>query len=634
MSLRECHHPDIRKFDGLRCCLACGEAVFETDIPEAFGGQLSTPTPYAYTPLDYKLGLEIRLLVVQPGEPSDQLRCDIIHVNLEDEPDYEAVSYTWTSDDGDATLSRSIYCGVDKYISITMNCDKALRQLRRRGLRRRLWIDAVCIDQTNITERNHQVGLMDRIYSQSRNVRICIWLDHLSSEGSTGYRDFFRCLQNQSTSMVYNAAWLFSMMKQLFSFRYFTRAWVIQEVVLARAAYLLVNENELLLSRTIVEHLTSIASQNSYRLPGMLKARLGAHSTPFTSIITCLRAGITSECADARDKIFSVLSLMDTHSRSLIPVDYTLDVESVYASAVIALVTRSENLDLLSYATGIFTLDQLRLFLDEKDDQERIDPGLSLGYSTKSHALPPQFTDQTDLYATCPWRANIEVCITEEMDVIPDLSYQHENTAVVFCRKLHDSAKFGNILPHFQVRAHFIDQKLGVFRHPKTQEKVFLDYDTAKWAAYRIGKGVNLFDVGYPHGADLDVILPFFRKARNTAPGSGSMHQWDRHNREDLMDFVETAMEHGENRCLFTTSNSVGFTSCDFEFTDEIWAIDGARIPFILRKIGPKTYRIVGECYLWAALELDYWNPGTRKGRWSENESAHNEQQTHIIEIH
>jgi hypothetical protein len=629
MSPRECHHPDIRKFDGMRCCLACGEAVFEIIKTEAYSAEPCNPTPYAYTPLNYKLGLEIRLLVVQPGEPSDQLRCDIIHVNLEDEPDYEAVSYTWASDDGDATLSRSIYCDVDKYISVTINCDKALRQLRRRDLKRRLWIDAVCIDQSNINERNHQVSLMRRVYSQARSVRICVW-EHIFMPDWADYGKFFRCLQNGSKeSMVGTEEWLLFMMVQLFSLRYFTRAWVVQEVALARTAYLLVNDDELLLSRKVMEQLSLIAGQHNYQVPAVLRSRLGAHSTPFTSIVACLRAGISCECTDARDKVFAVLGLMDTHSRSLIPVDYTLDVESVYASAVIALVARSGNLDLLSYATGIFTLDQLKLFLDEKDDQKRIDSGLSIRYSTKSHALPPQFTDQTGFHATCPWRANIEVCITEEMGVTPDLSYQHENTAVVFCRKLHDSAKFGNILPHFQVRAHFIDQELCVFRHSNTQKRKFFHR-----AAYRIGKDLKRSGAGYSHGADLGQIMPFFRKTHNTAPGSGSMHQWDHHNLEDLMDFAKTAMERGENRWLFATSNSVGFTSYKFEFTDEIWAIDGARVPFILRKIGPKTYRIVGECYLWAALELDYWNPGTRKGRWSEDRPAHNEQQTHMIEIH
>lgn len=147
MSERQCRHPDIRKFAGLRCCLACGKAVFETSTPtEANNSQSTTQTTYKYTNLNYKLGQETRLIVLYPGEPADELHCEIIHVNLDDEPDYEAVSYTWASDDGDASLSRTIYCGNSACIPITTSCDAALRQLRKRGLRRWLWIDAVSTD--------------------------------------------------------------------------------------------------------------------------------------------------------------------------------------------------------------------------------------------------------------------------------------------------------------------------------------------------------------------------------------------------------------------------------------------------------------------------------------------------------
>jgi hypothetical protein len=249
MSERQCHHPDIRKFDGVRCCLACGEAVFETIDPNTIGGSSpASPPPYEYTLLNYKLGQEIRLLVVRPGEPSDQLQCDIVHVNLEDEPDYEAVSYTWTSDNEDATLSRSIYCSGNKCIPVTVNCDKALRQLRTRWLERRLWVDAVCIDQTNVDERNHQVGLMDRIYSRARSVCICI------SDELFNYKKFFRWLQYTPTENKSNIrAWPRGKTRRLLSHRYFQRAWIIQEVVLARTVYLLVNDDELLLSRRVID---------------------------------------------------------------------------------------------------------------------------------------------------------------------------------------------------------------------------------------------------------------------------------------------------------------------------------------------------------------------------------------------
>jgi hypothetical protein len=83
--------------------------------------------------------------VLLPGEQADPIRCEIIHVNLDDDPEYEAVSYMWATADGDASFCRNIHCGNNKFISVTMNCEAVLRQLRSSGLQRRVWIDAICM---------------------------------------------------------------------------------------------------------------------------------------------------------------------------------------------------------------------------------------------------------------------------------------------------------------------------------------------------------------------------------------------------------------------------------------------------------------------------------------------------------
>jgi hypothetical protein len=87
---------------------------------------------------------------------------------------------------------------------------------------------------------------------------------------------------------------------------------------------------------------------------------------------------------------------------------------------------------------------------------------------------------------------------------------------------------------------------------------------------------------------------------------------------------------------LFRTHYSVGFSRVRVERHDLIFAVDGIRVPLILRKHDGASsgYRVVGECYLWAALELDYWNPGTRKGRWSSRPYDLGKVQTRMIEIY
>jgi hypothetical protein len=164
-----CRHPDIQKFDGLRCCLSCGEAIFD-DFPQTQQVLDDENTlNYQYKPLNYELGQEIRLAVLHPGREPDDITCDIVHVNLLDNPAYEAVSYTWATMNGDASLSEQISCRGGT-IAVTKNCKSLLLSLRRFGLNRTIWIDAVCINQSNTLERNHQVKLMATIYSNASQV--------------------------------------------------------------------------------------------------------------------------------------------------------------------------------------------------------------------------------------------------------------------------------------------------------------------------------------------------------------------------------------------------------------------------------------------------------------------------------
>jgi hypothetical protein len=143
MTESTCKHPDVRKFDEIRCCLSCGEAVFEVPSATAHVHTSETAGHYRYTKLDYKLGRQIRLVLLLPGRPEDPLQCEIIHVNLEDIPVYDAVSYTWASEDGDAKASMVVQCKQGGAIPVTPNCYAVLLQLRRSG-RQRIWVDAIC----------------------------------------------------------------------------------------------------------------------------------------------------------------------------------------------------------------------------------------------------------------------------------------------------------------------------------------------------------------------------------------------------------------------------------------------------------------------------------------------------------
>src|SRR5436190_15164596 len=107
----------------------------------------------------------IRLVDIQPGSETEPLICSLSHFPMEVGPDhFEAVSYVW----GDADHSYKITCNYwlplikdDQFLqlynndvrdnfSVTKNLHQLLLHLRRKDAPRRLWIDHICINQTNL----------------------------------------------------------------------------------------------------------------------------------------------------------------------------------------------------------------------------------------------------------------------------------------------------------------------------------------------------------------------------------------------------------------------------------------------------------------------------------------------------
>jgi hypothetical protein len=77
---------------------------------------------------------------------------------------------------------------------------------RERSTPRRLWIDAICINQSDFDERNQQIRLMSKIYSNSKNIDV--WLGD-QSEGSDQAMDFLSRLGRETLRGETNAgAWI------------------------------------------------------------------------------------------------------------------------------------------------------------------------------------------------------------------------------------------------------------------------------------------------------------------------------------------------------------------------------------------------------------------------------------------
>jgi hypothetical protein len=112
---------------------------------------------------------DIRLLILQPSTDfSAPLRATVFTACIQGHAtQYQALSYVW----GDSTIVEDIFLDASlDAVKIGHNLALAFRYIRHRSESMTLWADALCINQRDVTEREHQVRMMASIYHNARNV--------------------------------------------------------------------------------------------------------------------------------------------------------------------------------------------------------------------------------------------------------------------------------------------------------------------------------------------------------------------------------------------------------------------------------------------------------------------------------
>ncbi|EHK16976.1 uncharacterized protein TRIVIDRAFT_161679, partial [Trichoderma virens Gv29-8] len=112
-----------------------------------------------------------RLITLSPGRWADEICCTLKPYNrFRDQfPPYKALSYVWGRW-GRRNIPEILVNG--NKVKVTTNLEAALKHLREQEKEITLWIDALCIDQSNIPERSSQVAQMREIYSIASEVII------------------------------------------------------------------------------------------------------------------------------------------------------------------------------------------------------------------------------------------------------------------------------------------------------------------------------------------------------------------------------------------------------------------------------------------------------------------------------
>lgn len=114
--------------------------------------------------------LSMRLVELLPGTRQEDIACRLYETVLDEcTGSYEALSYVWGGDGEKTPIQIN-----ERTLEIGTNLRLALFNLREPDKPRTLWIDAICINQNDINERNQQVSIMGEIYSGAKGT--VVWL--------------------------------------------------------------------------------------------------------------------------------------------------------------------------------------------------------------------------------------------------------------------------------------------------------------------------------------------------------------------------------------------------------------------------------------------------------------------------
>lgn len=329
---------------------------------------------------------QIRLISVIP-EAEGPVRCTIRLVDLDANPtpDYRALSYTW----GPPSPKHRIYVN-GKPLVVRLNLYDFLLAFRKRLHRFRgggsyeeelqwLWIDQICIDQSVVEERNHQVQMMSSIYK--RATYVYIWLGpsderietamQTLKSGFRQYHDYRYTLaakrirgsgirkESSKERAQKRKAHAVETLEGLFQNPYWERLWIVQEVMLARYIRIICGDTLLSweeLRRFCVSGLGNLISNTTLDVPNQV-TWLCEHalSANTYSDLDLLRTFSGSQCHDPRDKVYGLQGLLVQTDQT--PIDYAKSVVDVFDDASCALTQGARVIVLTPYTTILESLD-------------------------------------------------------------------------------------------------------------------------------------------------------------------------------------------------------------------------------------------------------------------------------------
>jgi len=250
---------------------------------------------------------------------------------------YVAVSHRWEQHAPSSALRMN-----HLRINTTRNIKACLERLGQRLDPRRpryIWIDSICVNQQDLQERSKQVALMSTIYRTATYV--AIWLGESDESSKLAIRSLRLAAHSQNSVMTANR--LCDEIIPLLRKEYFTRLWIVQEILLASKLVLMTGDQEVRWAELteVIRNLCELslprspAHSPSHRIAGsavvtLIHARhangrsMKEQVDPADVLFDILRRHATAGCSDVRDKVFGLLSIEHMGGRVGLRAEYAI----------------------------------------------------------------------------------------------------------------------------------------------------------------------------------------------------------------------------------------------------------------------------------------------------------------------
>ncbi|GLA08844.1 hypothetical protein AnigIFM60653_010643 [Aspergillus niger] len=292
---------------------------------------------FEYSPLDQG-PFSTRILHLLPSKDrAAPIECQLSNLSLRDDiaQEYDALSYVW-GDEADGQCNISIN---NQAFSVGKNLHSALLRLRGHRVERRLWVDAIYIDQNNMREKEKQIQNMARIYEQASQVMV--WLGEEAND-STQALEAIRVAAGSrysgEDSNLPSGSVPIEGIKNLFLRGWFYRMWILQEVGLARNIQILCGPVRM----SGYTFATGIEAYSRYAGPSVMstthlirgaifRPQYGTYPIKKLFLSELIDMHHTNEASILHDKIYALLGLSsDSHEAPGLLPNYQLSWEQLF----------------------------------------------------------------------------------------------------------------------------------------------------------------------------------------------------------------------------------------------------------------------------------------------------------------